>query len=179
MANITRKLTTILAAGIAGYARLAEIDEQGTVERLRALRAELINGVIAANSGRIVKTTGDDMLIEFASVADAVRCAVGVQRGVAARNVSVAPDIRIEFCVGIHLGDVILERDGEMRGEAVDIAARLEGVCEPGGVCLSRAAFDQVAGKIDEHFTDRGDVELKNIARPVRVYAIAMTGRHP
>jgi TolB-like protein len=154
------------------YSRLAAADEEGTVSRLRALRHELIDPVVAANGGRVVKTTGDGRLIEFCSVVDAVRCAIEVQRKIAVRNADVAPDRRIEFRVGIHLGDVIVESDGDLMGDGVNIAARLEGIAELGGICLSNAAYDQVRDKIAVEFIDLGDKELKNIARPVRVYSV-------
>src|SRR5260370_42542669 len=132
MPEIARRLTTIFAGDVVGYSRLAAADEEGTVSRLRALRQELIEPVIAAHSGRTVKLTGDGRLIEFASVVDAVRCALQVQRGMTVRNANVAPERRIEFRIGIHLGDVIVESDGDLMGEGVNIAARLEGVARPG-----------------------------------------------
>ncbi len=159
-----RRLTTILAADVVGYSRLAAADEEGTVSRLRALRQELIDPVIAANNGRTVKLTGDGRLTEFASVVEAVR------------NANIAPDRRIEFRVGIHLGDVVVESDGDLMGDGVNIAARLEGICAPGGVCLSNAAYEQVRDRIAADFTDLGEKELKNIARPVRVFALAPSG---
>ncbi len=168
----TRKLTTILAADVAGYSRLTAVDEEGTVARLRALRHELVDPVIAANKGRLVKTAGDGTLVEFASVVDAVRCAIEVQRKIAVRNADIAHDKRIEFRVGIHLGDVIVEIDGDLMGDGVNVAARLEGICEPGDVCLSGAAYEQVRDKIAAEFVDLGERELKNILRPVRAYAI-------
>src|SRR5205814_8528660 len=167
-----RRLTTILAADVAGYSRLTGADEEGTMRRLRALRAELIAPAIEANRGRVFKTTGDGILAEFASVVDAVRCSVEVQRGMAARNADFVPERRIEFRVGIHLGDVIVESDGDLMGEGVNIAARLEAMAAPGGICLSRAAFDQVEGKIAAAFTDLGLRQLKNIARLVQVFAL-------
>jgi TolB-like protein/class 3 adenylate cyclase len=176
-----RRLTTILAADVAGYSRLMGADEEGTMRRLRALRAELIDPAIQTSRGRVFKTTGDGILVEFASVVDAVRCAIEVQRGMAARNADVALDKRVEFRVGLHLGDVIVEDDGDLMGDGVNIAARLEGIAAAGGICLSRAAFDQVVGKVDAVFGDLGDQELKNIARPVRVFAIdpiAIAPRH-
>jgi TolB-like protein/class 3 adenylate cyclase/Flp pilus assembly protein TadD len=172
MPEIARRLTTILAADVAGYSRLAGADEEGTVSRLRALRQEVIDPVVVANGGRLVKTTGDGRLIEFRSVVDAVRCAVEVQSKIAVRNVDIAPDRRIEFRVGIHLGDVIVERNGDLMGDGVNIAARLEGIAEPGGICLSGAAYEQVRDKIAAEFIDLGDKNLKNIARRVRAYAI-------
>jgi len=168
-----RRLTTILAADAAGYSRLVGADEEGTLERLRAIRKELIDPVIAAHRGRIVKTTGDGVLVEFASVVDAVRSAVEMQRAMADSNAGLAPDKRIEFRVGINLGDVVVEDDGDLMGEGVNVAARLEGIAEPGGICLSSAAYDQVRGKIDIAAQDRGEQHLKNIAEPVRIYALS------
>ena len=176
MPEISRRLTTILAADVAGYSRLAGADEEGTVLRLRALRQELIDPVITANCGRLVKTTGDGRLIEFGSVVDAVRCAIEVQSKMAMRNMDIAPDKRIEFRVGIHLGDVIVESDGDLMGDGVNIAARLEGMAEPGGICVSEDAYRQVRDKITVEFIDLGDKELKNIARPVRAYAVRARG---
>jgi TolB-like protein/class 3 adenylate cyclase len=176
MPEISRRLTTILAADVAGYSRLAAADEEGTVSRLRALRQELIDPVIAAHGGRIVKTTGDGRLIEFGSVVDAVRGAIEVQRKMAVRNIDVAPDKRIAFRVGIHLGDVIVEGDGDLMGDGVNIAARLEAIAEPGGICLSEDVYRQVRDKMAAEVTDLGDRELKNIARPVRVYAVQIGG---
>jgi adenylate cyclase len=168
---IERKLAAILAADIAGYSRLVGLDEEGTLTRLRALRRELLDPTIAEHRGRIFKTTGDGMLVEFASVVDAVRCAVAVQRATAAREAALAQGRRIEFRVGINLGDIVVEGD-DILGDGVNIAARLEAIAAPGGICLSRAAVDQVEGKIAAVFTDLGDRQLKNIARPVRVFAI-------
>ena len=142
-AHEQRRLTTIVAADVAGYGRLTGADEEGTMRRLRALRAELIDPAIEAKRGRIFKTTGDGILMEFASVVDAVRCSVEVQRGMAVRNADFAPAGRIEFRVGIHLGDVIVERDGDLLGDGVNIAARLEAMAAPGGICLSRAALSK------------------------------------
>ena len=176
MPEIARRLTTIFAGDVAGYSRLAAADEEGTVSRLRALRRDLIDPVIATHGGRTVKLMGDGRLIEFASVVDAVRCALDVQRGMTARNANVAPERRIEFRIGIYLVDVIVESDGDLMADGVNIAARLEGIAEPGGVCLSEDAYRQVRDKIALEFTDLGDKELKNVARPVRVYAIRVGG---
>ena len=169
-----RKLTTILAADVVGYSRLASADEEGTVSRLRALRQELVDPLVTANGGRVFKETGDGRLAEFASVVGAVRCALNVQQAMTARNANIAPDKRIEFRVGIHLGDVIVESDGDLMGDGVNIAARLEGICEPGGICLSEDAYRQVRDRVDAAFTDLGDTELKNIARPVRAYSVTL-----
>jgi TolB-like protein/tetratricopeptide (TPR) repeat protein len=172
-----RRLTTILAADAAGYSRLVGADEEGTLERLRAIRKDLIDPVIAAHRGRIVKTTGDGLLVEFASVVDAVRSAVEMQRIMAHSNASLASGKRIEFRVGINLGDVVVEDDGDLMGDGVNVAARLEGIAEPGGICLSSAAYDQVRGKIDIAAQDHGELRLKNIAEPVRVYALSFAHR--
>jgi TolB-like protein/Tfp pilus assembly protein PilF len=168
----TRKLAAILAADVVGYSRLVGADEDGTVARLRALRSELIDPAIASNRGRIVKTTGDGILIEFASVVDGVGCAIEVQKSMAQRNAKLGKDKRINFRVGIHLGDVIVQADGDLMGDGVNIAARLEGIAKPGAICLSEDAYRQVRDKIAANFTDLGDMELKNIARPMRAYAI-------
>ena len=168
-----RRLTTIFAADAAGYSRLVGADEEGTLKHLRAIRKDLIDPVIAAYRGRIVKTTGDGLLVEFASVVDAVRSAVEMQRAIADSNAGLAPDKRIEFRVGINLGDVVVEDDGDLMGDGVNVAARLEGIAEPGGICLSGAAYDQVRGKIDIAAQDRGQQHLKNIAEPVQVYALS------
>jgi adenylate cyclase len=168
----TRKLAAILAADVVGYSRLVGADEDGTVARIRALRSELIDPAIASNRGRIVKTTGDGILIEFASVVDAVRCAIEVQKSMAQRNAKLGENRRIDFRVGIHLGDVIVQADGDLMGDGVNIAARLEGIAKPGAICLSEDAYRQVRDKIATDFTDLGDKELKNIARPMRAYAV-------
>jgi TolB-like protein/class 3 adenylate cyclase len=169
--RVQRRLAAILAADVAGYSRLTGLDEEGTIGRLRALRRELIDPTIAAHSGRIVKTTGDGILIEFLSVVEAVRCAVEVQRGMATRNTDVLADQRIEFRVGIHVGDVVIEGD-DLLGDGVNVAARLESIAEPGGICLSGDAYRQVKGKVDLSVRDLGDQRLKNIAELMRVYAI-------
>ena len=174
--HVQRKLAAILAADVVGYSRLTGADEEGTASRLRALRAELIDPAIEVNRGRIVKTTGDGILIEFASVVDAVRCALEVQQGMAVRNAHMPTDQRIQFRVGINLGDVMVEPDGDLMGDGVNIAARLEGIAEPGGICLSRSAYEQVKGKIELTVQDRGEQRLKNIAEPVRVYKVDIGG---
>ena len=168
----TRKLAAILAADVAGYSKLAGADEERTLARLRALRSDLIDPTIAVHHGRVVKRTGDGSLIEFRSVVDAVRCAIEVQNGMVERNAGLPPERRIEFRVGIHLGDVVEESDGDLMGDGVNIAARLEGVADPGGICLSEDAYRQVRDRVKEGFTDLGEKNLKNIARPVQVYAI-------
>jgi TolB-like protein len=172
-ARVERRLAAILAADVAGYSRLTGADEEGTLARLKALRRELIDPTIARYRGRIVKTTGDGILIEFPSVVDAVRCAVEVQRGMEARNAWEASDRRIDFRVGIHLGDVVADGD-DLLGDGVNIAARLEGIAETGGIAISEDAWRQVQGKVAADFVDLGEQSLKNIARPVRVYKIAI-----
>ena len=168
----TRKLAAIrgrrcrrLPAGSLGP------DEDRTLARLRGLRSDLIDPAIAAHHGRIVKRTGDGSIIEFRSAVDAVRLAIEVQSGMVERNAG-QPDRRIEFRVGIHVGDVVEESDGDLMGDGVNIAARLEAVCEPGGVCLSGAAYEQVRDRLKEPFVDLGEKTLKNIARPVHAYAV-------
>src|SRR5262245_51229784 len=139
-----RKLVAILAADVVGYSRLASADEDRTLARLRALRSDLIDPTIAVHNGRVIKRTGDGALVEFRSVVDAVRCAIEVQNAMLERNAGVPPDRRIEFRVGIHLGDVVEESDGDLMGDGVNVAARLEGICEPGAICLSEDAYRQV-----------------------------------
>ena len=166
-----RRLTAILAADVAGYSRLMSADEERTHERLQADLRELVNPKIAEHRGRVVKTTGDGFLAEFASVVDAVRCAVEVQRGMAERNADTPPERRIEFRMGINLGDVIAEGD-DIFGDGVNVAARLEALAEPGGICVSRVVRDQVRDKVDLAFDDLGEQQVKNIARPVRIYRV-------
>jgi adenylate cyclase len=168
----TRKLAAILVADVVGYSRLAGADEERTLARLRGLRSDLVDPSIAAHRGRIVKRTGDGSIIEFRSVVDAVRCALEVQHAMVERNAGVALDKRIEFRIGIHLGDVVEESDGDLMGDGVNIAARLEGICKPGAVCLSEDAYRQVKGRLDLAVIDLGPTQLKNIAEPVRVYSL-------
>jgi adenylate cyclase len=170
--HVERKLAAILAADVAGYSRLTGADEERTLARLRALRGDLIDPAVAAHHGRVVKRTGDGALIEFRSVVDAVRCAVEVQNGMAERNAGLPPERRIEFRVGIHLGDVVEEIDGDLMGDGVNIAARLEGIAKPGGICLSEDAYRQVKSRLDWTVSDLGEQRLKNIAEPVRVFAV-------
>jgi len=165
----TRRLAAILAADVAGYSRLMGADEEGTLERLKALRRELVDPKIAEHHGRIVKTTGDGVLVEFASVVDAVRCALEIQRGMAARNAPISEEKRIEFRIGIHQGDIIVE-DGDIFGDGVNLAARLESLADPGGICVSGRVHADVAGKLDVAFEDLGEQQVKNISRPVRVF---------
>ena len=168
----TRKLAAILVSDVVGYSRLAGADEDRILARLRTLRSDLIDPTIAVHHGRIVKRTGDGSIIEFRSVVDAVNCAIEVQRAMVERNAEVAPDKRIEFRIGIHLGDVVEESDGDLMGDGVNIAARLEGICEPGAVCLSEDAYRQVKGRIDLKVSDLGLTQLKNIAEAIRVYSL-------
>jgi len=169
--RVERRLTAILAADVAGYSRLMGEDEEGTLAALKGHRRELLDPKIAEHRGRIVKTTGDGLLAEFASVVDAVRCAVEVQREMAERNAGVPADQRIEFRIGINVGDIIID-EGDIYGDGVNIAARLEALAEPGGVCLSRGARDQVRDKLDFAFEDMGEQQVKNIARPVRAFRL-------
>jgi class 3 adenylate cyclase len=168
----TRKLAAILAADVVGYSRLASTDEDRTLARLRALRSDLIDPTVAVHNGRVVKRTGDGSLIEFRSVVDAVRCAIEVQNGMAERNAGLPAERRIEFRVGVHLGDVVEESDGDLMGDGVNIAARLEGIAEPGAICLSEDAYRQVRARLDFAVSDLGETQLKNIAEPVRVYSL-------
>jgi len=167
-----RKIAAILVADIVGYSRLTSADEEGTLARLRALREDLFNPVIDDHGGRIVKRTGDGVIVEFRSVVEAVRCALDVVNGLAERNADLPADRRIEVRTGVHLGDVVEEPDGDLMGDGVNIAARLEGIAAPGGVCLSEDAWRQVRDKLPHAFVDLGERRLKNIARPMRVYAL-------
>ena len=170
-----RRLTAILAADVVGYSRLMELDEAGTLAALKTHRRELFDPAIAEHRGRIVKLMGDGTLVEFASVVDAVACAVAIQAGMAARHDSAAEDRRIELRIGVHIGDIIVEGE-DMYGEGVNVAARLEGLAEPGGICLSGDAYRQVRGKVEANFEDLGERELKNLAEPLRVYRVAAEG---
>jgi adenylate cyclase len=168
----TRRLAAILAADVAGYSRLIGADEGGTLRALKAIRAELIDPTIAAHNGRLVKTTGDGLLVEFGSVVDALRCATEVQAGMAQRNAPTPADNRIEFRIGINVGDIVVE-DGDIFGDGVNVAARLEGLAEPSGICVSARVQEGATGKLDLAFEDLGEQALKNIARPVRAYRVA------
>ena len=168
----TRKLAAILVADVVGYSRLAGADEDRTLSRLRGLRSDLIDPAIAAHHGRIVKRTGDGSIIEFRSVVDAVRCAIEIQNGLIERNAGVPEDRRIEFRVGVHVGDVVEESDGDLMGDGVNIAARLEGIAKPGAICLSEDAYRQVKQRLDLKVTDLGATQLKNIAEPVHVFSL-------
>src|SRR5215472_14274537 len=161
-ARVERRLAAILAA-----------DEEGTLGRLKLLRAGIVDPKIAEHRGRIVKTTGDGLLVEFASVVDALRCAAETQAAMAESNAGVPPDNRIEFRIGINMGDIVVE-DGDIFGDGVNVAARLEGLAEPGGICVSARVQEDAAGKLDLAFEDIGEQQLKNIARPIRVYRVMM-----
>src|SRR5947207_3970644 len=167
----TRRLAAILAADVAGYSRLMGADEEGTHERLKAHLRELVDPKIREHYGRIVKNTGDGLLAEFPSVVDAVRCAVEMQRGMIDREPEVPEERRIRFRIGINLGDVIAE-EHDIFGDGVNVAARLEALAEPGGICISRVVRDQVRDKLDFGFEDMGEQQVKNIARPVHAYRV-------
>jgi TolB-like protein/class 3 adenylate cyclase/tetratricopeptide (TPR) repeat protein len=168
----TRKLAAILVSDVVGYSRLTGADEDRILARLRTLRSDLIDPTIAVHHGRIVKRTGDGSIVEFRSVVDAVNLAIEVQRAMVERNAEVAADKRIEFRIGIHLGDVVEESDGDLMGDSVNIAARIEGIAEPGTICLSEDAYRQVKGRLDLAVRDLGPIQLKNIAEPIRVYSL-------
>src|SRR6478736_4869369 len=172
--RVERRLAAVLAADVAGYSRLMGADEVGTLSGLKAVRREIVDPAIAAHKGRIVKTTGDGMLVEFASAVDAVSCAVEVQGKMAEQAESVPQ--KIAFRIGINIGDLIIEGD-DIFGDGVNVAARVENECKPGSVCLSGSAFEQVRGKTDFTFDDLGEKSLKNIDRPVRLYAARRTGQ--
>jgi len=171
LTGATRHLAAILAADVAGYSRLMGADEEGTHERLKALRRQLVDTKIQEHHGRVVKTTGDGMLVEFSSVVDAVRCAVEVQRAMVDRNINIEEDKRIAFRIGVNLGDVIAE-GGDIYGDGVNVAARLEALAEPGGICISGTVWDHIRDKLPYSFQDMGERNVKNIARPVRVFAM-------
>jgi class 3 adenylate cyclase len=171
-----RRLTAILAADVAGYSRLMGADEEGTHERLQAHLRELIEPKISQHRGRTVKNTGDGLLAEFQSVVDAVRCAAEIQLAMAERDVDLAEERRIRFRIGINLGDVIVEAD-DIFGDGVNVAARLEGLAEPGGICVNRVVRDQVRDRLDYTFDGMGEQQVKSIARPVRVYALRPEAR--
>jgi adenylate cyclase len=168
----TRKLAAILVSDIVGYSRLAGADEDRVLARLRTLRSDLIDPTIAVHHGRIIKRTGDGSIIEFRSMVDAVNCAIEVQRAMVERNAEVTPDKRIEFRIGIHLGDVVEESDGDLMGDGVNIAARLQGVAKPGAICLSEDAYRQVSGRLEMAVTDLGPTKLKNIDKSIRAYLL-------
>ena len=176
-ARVERRLAAILAADVAGYSRLIEADEEGTLGRLKALRSELIDPKIALHRGRIVKTTGDGLLVEFASVVDALRCAAEMQAAMAESNAAIPADRRIDFRIGINMGDIVVE-DGDIFGDGVNVAARLEGLAGPGGICISARVQEDAAGRLDLAFEDMGEQTLKNIARPVRAYRLRAAYTH-
>src|SRR6266581_7904612 len=176
--RVERRLSAILAADVAGYSRLTGLDEEGTHAHLQGHLRSLVDPKIAQHRGRLVKNTGDGLLAEFSSVVDAVRCALDVQRGMAERNTEVPHEKRIEFRISINVGDVIIDRD-DIFGDGVNVAARLEGLAKPGGICISEDAHRQVRGKFDVTFEDAGEQQLKNIARPVRVFRVALDDARP
>src|SRR5215212_1335857 len=176
--HVERRLAAILAADVAGSCRLIGIDEEGELAQLKALRRTLFDSKITDHHGRVVKNTGDGALVEFASVVDAVRCADEIQRGVAEQNMDVPQDKRIEFRIGIHVGDIIIE-ENDIFGDAVNVAVRLEGIAEPGGICISDDARRQVRAKIGVDYVDMGSQLLKNIADPIRVWRIQANGLTP
>ncbi len=168
----TRKIAAILVADVVGYSRLAGADEDRTLARLRALRSDLIDPTIAVHHGRVVKRTGDGFISEFRSVVEAARCAIEVQNGMVERNASLPPERRIEFRIGVHLGDVVEEADGDLMGDGVNIAARLEGICDSGAICFSEDAYRQVKGRLELAVRDLGPTQLRNIAEPIRAYSL-------
>src|ERR1700757_4824316 len=172
--RVGRRLAAIVAADVAGYSRLMGLDEVGTARTLREHR-KVANALVAKHGGRLVKTTGAGLLLEFPSVVDAVECAVAVQAAMAERNQGVPEERRMLFRIGINLGDILIEGD-DILGDGVNVAARLEGIAEPGGICIASSAYDQVRGKVAVEFTDIGEQTLKNIARPIRAYALARDG---
>ena len=174
--RIDRRLAAIFAGDIAGYSRLMSIDEEGTLRQLKAHRKELVDPKITEHRGRIVKTTGDGMLVEFVSVVDAVRCAVDIQRGMADRNIHIPPEKRIQFRIGLNVGDIIIDGD-DIYGDGVNVAARLESLAEPGGIMVSRVVHDQVQDKLSFGFDDLGEQTVKNIARPVGIHRIQLTDK--
>jgi adenylate cyclase len=176
--RVARRLAAVLAADVAGYSRLMGGDEEGTLARLKAVRKTVVDLNIAKHRGRIVKTTGDGLLVEFVSAVDAARCALEVQSGIAEQNVGVPQDKRIEFRIGIHVGDIIVD-ENDIFGDGVNIAARLEGIADPGGICISDDAHRQIRGKVDTAYDDMGPQALKNIAEPMRAWRFRMDGSSP
>src|SRR5438309_3896305 len=169
--RVERKLVSVVVADVVGYSRLMELDEEGTHARLNVLQRDLLKPKISEHRGKIIKNTGDGALVEFASVVDAVRCAVEIQRRMRERNADVPDDRRIQFRIGVNLGDVIVEPN-DIYGDGVNVAARLEGLADRGGLCISHTAYDQVRDKVPYLFVDKGEQTVKNISRPVRVYAL-------
>ena len=174
-ARAERRLAAILAADVAGYSRLMGVDEEGTLAALKAYRRELVDPKISEHRGRIVKTTGDGVLVEFASAVDAVRCAMEIQHSMAERNAEIPEDHRIEFRIGINIGDIIID-EGDIFGDGVNVAARIETLAKPGAICLSDNAYQQIKGKLAVDVSDIGEKALKNIAQPVRVYEVRVDG---
>ena len=170
-ARVERRLAAILAADVAGYSRLMGVDEEGTLAALKAYRRDIIDPKIAEHHGRIVKTTGDGALVEFGSAVDAIHCAMEIQRTMAERNAATPEDHRIEFRIGINVGDIIID-DGDIYGDGVNIAARIETLASPGAICLSDNAYHQIKGKLALDVSDLGEQQLKNIAQPIRVYGV-------
>ena len=168
-----RKIAAILVADLVGFSRLAGVEEERTLARLRALRSDLVDPAIAIHHGRVFKRTGDGILVEFRSAVDALRCALEIQEGMIERNAGLPNDRCLEMRIGLHVGDVVEESDGDLMGDGVNIAARLEGICEAGGICLSEDAWRQVRDKVEAEFVDLGEQKLKNIARPLRAYLVA------
>jgi class 3 adenylate cyclase len=177
--HVERRLAAILTADIAGYSQMTAKDEVGTIRRLNQVRTQTIDPPIEKHHGRIVKTMGDGLLVEFASIVDAVVCSIEIQRGSAARNEKLKTAHRMMLRIGLHLGDVVVQPDGDLLGDGVNIAARLEAIAEPGGICLSEDAYRQVRDRVAENFIDLGEQQLKNIARPIRVYSIGLNGSAP
>jgi adenylate cyclase len=176
--RVERRLAAILCADVAGYSRLMGNDEEGTLARLKRLRREVTDPKIEQHHGHIVKTTGDGILVEFVSVVEAVQCAVEVQQDIAERNAEVPIEQRIELRTGINLGDIIID-GSDIYGDSVNVAARLEGVAEPGGVCVSGTVYEHVRDKLPYRFTDLGEQQVKNIERPIRVYSLPATSFVP
>src|SRR5437588_1154562 len=176
--HVERKLAAILAADVAGYSRLMGADEEGTLAQLRAHRRALVDPKIKEHRGKIIKTTGDGMLVEFASAVDAVRCAVEIQRGMGERNAGVPQAKRIEFRIGINLGDIIHDNK-DIFGDGVNVAARLEALAEPGGICVSQGVRDPVRDKLGFTFEDMGEQTVKNIARPIQTFRVRFEGTEP
>jgi TolB-like protein len=176
--RVDRRLAAIFAADIAGYSRLMGADEEGTLRQLKAHRKELVDPKITEHRGRIVKTTGDGMLVEFVSVVDAVRCAVDIQRGMLERNSGIPAEKRIQFRIGINVGDIIIDGD-DIYGDGVNVAARLEALADPGGIMVSRVVHDQVQDKLGFEFDDMGEQAVKNIARPIGVHRVHLTEQLP
>src|ERR1700742_657066 len=174
--NVERRLAAILATDVVGYSRLMEVDEAGTLARLKTVRLELIDPAITKCKGRIIKTTGDGLLVEFQSVTEALRCAVDFQERMARRNRDMAASRALLYRIGINLGDVIVE-DDDIFGDGVNVAARLEALAEPGGICISAAVRDQVADRLPVGFQDLGDQQVKNISRPIRVFKVTLDGK--